>query len=232
MSVHIEAKKGDIAETVLLPGDPLRAKFIAENFLDNSICYNEVRGMYGYTGTYNGKRVSIQGSGMGAPSMSIYANELIKDYNAQKLIRIGSCGAFQRNVKVRDLVLAMTSSTDSSMNKTRFTGMDYSPVCDFEMLKMAHDRSKFLGVDTHVGGVLTSDEFYKDDPEAWVQWANYGVLAVEMETTALYTIAAKYDVKALTLLTVSDSLVTGEALSSEDREKSFTHMMDVALSLL
>ena len=232
MSVHIEAKKGDIAETVLLPGDPLRAKFIAETFLDNAVCYNEVRGMYGYTGSYNGKKVSVQGSGMGAPSMAIYANELVKDYNAKKLIRIGSCGAFQKEVKVRDLVLAMTASTDSSMNKTRFTGMDYSPVCDFELLKMAYDRSKFLGVDTHVGGVLTSDEFYKDDPEAWVQWANYGVLAVEMETTALYTIASKYDVKALTILTVSDSLVTGEALSTEDREKTFTHMMDVSLSLL
>ncbi|MCG8476483.1 MAG: purine-nucleoside phosphorylase [Cytophagales bacterium] len=231
MSVHIGAKKGEIAETVLLPGDPLRAKFIAENFLEDVVCYNEVRGMLGFTGTYQGKRVSVQGSGMGVPSIGIYVNELIQQYGVKKLIRIGSCGSYQEDVRVRDLVLAQTSSTDSSMNKLRFNGMDFAPAADFEMLKGAYEKAQEKGIRTHVGNILTSDEFYQDDPEAWKHWAKFGVLAVEMETTMLYTMAAKFGVKALTVLTVSDSLVTGEALPAEDRQLTFTNMMDVALTI-
>ncbi|BDD12788.1 purine nucleoside phosphorylase DeoD-type (plasmid) [Fulvitalea axinellae] len=231
MSVHIGAKPGDVAETVLLPGDPLRAKFIADNFLEDVTQYNEVRGMLGFTGTYKGKRVSVQGSGMGVPSIGIYANELITEFGAKQLIRIGSCGSFQENVKVRDLVLAQTTSTDSSLNKRRFHGMDFAPAGDFGLLLSAYNKAKELGIDPHVGNVLTSDEFYHDDPDAWKLWAKFNVLAVEMETTALYTLAAKYGIKALTILTVSDSLVTGEALDAESRQTTFTNMMEVALSL-
>lgn len=231
MSVHIGAKKGDIAETVLLPGDPLRAKFIAENFLEDVVCYNEVRGMLGYTGTYKGKRVSVQGSGMGVPSIGIYVNELIQQYDVKKLIRIGSCGSYQEDVRVRDLVLAQTSSTDSAMNKLRFNGMDFAPAADFVMLKEAYEKAQEMGIRTHVGNILTSDEFYQDDADAWKHWAKFGVLAVEMETTMLYTMAAKFGVKALTVLTVSDSLVTGEALPAEDRQSTFKDMMDVALTI-
>jgi len=231
MSIHIGAKEGEIASTVLLPGDPLRAKYIAENFLTDAICYNEVRGMYGYTGTYEGKRVSIQGTGMGVPSISIYLNELISSYKVENLIRIGSCGSMQPNIKIRDVILAMSTSTDSHINKIRFNGMDYAPTANYDLLKRANGIAVEKGISVKVGSVLTTDTFYHDDPNSWKHWANYGVLAVEMETAVLYTLAAKFKVNALSILTVSDSLVTREETTSEERQKTLNQMVEVALEL-
>lgn len=231
MSVHIGAKEGQIASTVLLPGDPLRAKFIAETFLENPVCYNEVRGMYGFTGTYKGKKISVQGTGMGAPSISIYANELIESYGAKKLIRVGTCGSIQEDVKVRDVVLAMGSATNSGINKMRFKGMDFSPIASFDLLRKAYDVAISKGIDVKVGNVLTSDLFYNDDPDAWKLWAKYGVLAIEMEAAALYTLGAKYGVDTLTILTVSDNIVTGEETTAQERQTTFTKMIEVALEI-
>lgn len=231
MSIHIGAKEGEIASTILLPGDPLRAKYIAENFLTDTICYNEVRGMYGYTGAYKGKRISVQGTGMGIPSVSIYLNELITSYKAKNLIRIGSCGSMQPDIKIRDVVLAMSASTDSHINKIRFNGMDYAPTANFDLLKKAYDIALEKDIPIKVGSVLTTDTFYHDAPNSWKHWANYGVLAVEMETAALYTLAAKFKVNALSILTVSDSLVTKEETTSEERQKTFNQMVEVALEL-
>ena len=231
MSIHIGAKEGDIAGTVLLPGDPLRAKYIAENFLSDSICYNEVRGMYGYTGSYKGKRISVQGTGMGIPSISIYVNELITNYRAKNFIRIGTCGSMQVDIKIRDVILAMSASTDSNINKIRFYGMDYASTANFDLLKKAYDIALEKGISVKVGSVLTTDTFYNDDPNSWKHWANYGILAVEMETAVLYTMAAKYKVNALSILTVSDSLVTREETTSEERQKTFIQMVEVALEL-
>ncbi|WP_139902465.1 purine-nucleoside phosphorylase [Clostridium thermarum] len=232
MSVHIGAKEGQIADRILLPGDPLRAKFIAETFLENPECYNEVRGMYGFTGTYKGKRVSVQGTGMGMPSISIYATELIQSYGVKKLIRVGTCGSFLEDVKVRDVIIAMSASTDSNINKLRFHGMDYAPTASFKLLKKAYDTSVEKGLNTKVGSVLSSDTFYNDEADSWKLWAKYGVMAVEMETAALYTIAAKFGVDALGILTVSDHLVTGELTSAEERQKTFTNMIEVALDTI
>ena len=232
MSIHIGAKEGDIASTILLPGDPLRAKYIAENFLTDTICYNEIRGMYGYTGTYKGKRISVQGTGMGIPSISIYVNELITNYKAKNLIRIGSCGSMQADIKIRDVILAMSASTNSHINKIRFNGMDYAPTADFNLLKKAYGIALEKNISVKIGSVLTSDTFYQDDPNSWKHWANYGVLAVEMETAALYSLAAKFKVNALSILTVSDSLVTREETTSEERQKTFNQMVEVALELV
>ena len=229
MSVHIGAEKGSIAETVLMPGDPLRARFIAENYLEEFYCYNEVRGMYGYTGIYKGKKVSVQGSGMGQASLSIYANELICDYNVKNLIRVGSCGSYHKDVKVRELVIAMSASTDSAMNRERFKGNSYAPTANYHLFKTMTDKASEMGVPFHAGNILATDTFYQDDPDHWKLWAEYGVLAVEMESAALYTLAAKHGVRALTVCTVSDNLATQEFTSSEEREKSFTKMMKLAL---
>ncbi len=231
MSVHMAAKENDIAQSILLPGDPMRAKYIAENFLEDPVCYNKVRGMYGYTGTYKGKRLSVQGTGMGIPSLSIYVNELITQYGVKNLIRVGTCGTMQPEIKLRDVILAMTSSTNSSINKQRFKGMDYAPAASFKLLKRAYDAATSRNMPVRVGGILSSDTFYDEDPEEWKLWAKYGVLAVEMETTGLYTLAAKYGVNALTILTVSDSLVTGQATTSEEREKTFKDMIEIALDV-
>ncbi len=229
MSIHIGAKKGEIAETILLPGDPLRARFVAENMLEGANCYNRVRGMLGYTGEYKGVPVSVQGTGMGMASHAIYVHELINDYGVKNLIRIGSCGGMQESVKLRDVLLAQTASTDSSMNRIRFKGMDFAPCASFRLLKTAYDIAGEQGVPVRVGAILSTDTFYGEDPDGWKLWARYGVLAVEMETSALYTIAARFGVDALTILTVSDDLVTGDATTSEEREKTFTDMMRVAL---
>jgi len=229
MSIHIGAKENEIASTVLLPGDPLRAKFIAENMLENAVCYNEVRGMYGFTGTYKGKKVSVQGTGMGIPSISIYANELITQYNVKKLIRIGTCGSINADVKVRDVILGMSACTDSNINNIRFKGMDFAPTANFGLLKNAYDSAKDLNIIPKVGSVLTSDTFYADEENAWKIWAKFGVLAVEMETAGLYTLAAKYGVEALSILTVSDSLVTGELTTAEERQTTFKQMIEIAL---
>ena len=232
MSIHISAKKGDIAESVLLPGDPLRAKFIAENLLENSVMYSKVRGMFGYTGSYKGQSISVQGTGMGIPSISIYATELVQEYGAKKLIRIGSCGSTNTKINLRDIIIAMSASTDASFNKLRFSGMDYAATADYELLEKAVKYARSRKTPFHVGKILTSDTFYQDDPEGWKLWADYGILAEEMETAALYTIAAKFNVKALALLTVSDDITTGATTTSEEREKTFTDMMEIALNTL
>jgi len=229
MSIHINAKQGDIASTVLMPGDPLRAKFIAETFLENAVCYNEVRGMYGYTGFYKGKRISVQASGMGVPSISIYAHELITNYHVKNIIRIGTCGSLQENIKIKDVIIAMASSHDSNINLQRFEGMTYAPTASFNLLKKAYDAAEKLDIKVRVGNIFTTDTFYHDNPKDWKRWADFGVLAVEMETVGLYTLAAKHSVHALTILTVSDSLVTGEAASAAERQTTFTQMMNIAL---
>lgn len=229
--LHIMAKEGSIAETVLLPGDPLRAKFIAENYLEDAVCYNEVRGMYGYTGTYKGKRISVQGTGMGLPSHSIYVNELIRFYGAKRLIRIGSAGSINDNVNVRDIVLAQSASTNSGINKRRFQGMDYAPTANFDLLSKAYSIAKDKGANVKVGNVLSSDLFYDDTGVSVKLWADYGCLAVEMETAELYTLAAKHNVEALSILTISDHIFKGEETTPEERQKSFTQMMEIALEL-
>jgi purine-nucleoside phosphorylase len=229
MSLHIGAEQGQIADTILLPGDPLRAKFIAENFLDDPVLYNEIRGIYGYTGTYKGKRISVQGTGMGIPSISIYTEELIRDYGVKTLMRVGSCGSVRKEIQLRDVILAMGSCTDSAVNRNRFAGRDFAPIADFGLLKTAYDVAEEKELPVHVGNVFTTDLFYHDDPDYWKKWAGYGILAIEMETTALYTLAAKYGVRALTILTVSDTIIDEGKVSSEDRQKSFTDMMELAL---
>lgn len=227
MSVHIGAEKGQIAETVLLPGDPLRAKYIADTYLEDVVCYNEVRGMYGYTGTYKGKRISVQGTGMGVPSISIYVNELIQSYDVQNLIRVGSCGAIKKDVNVRDVILAQTSSTDSQMNRVAFGPIDYAPCADFGLLKKAFDTAEAKNVAVRVGNVFTADQFYNEKPLELMD--QYGILAIEMETTALYTLAAKFGRKALSILTVSDHVLTGEETTAEERQTTFDEMILIAL---
>lgn len=229
MSIHIGAKQGDIANTILLPGDPLRAKFVAETFLEDIVCYNEVRGMFGFTGTYKGKRVSVQGTGMGIPSISIYANELITEYGVQNLIRIGTCGAMQEDIHLKDVILAMSASTDSSMNKIRFNNMDFAPTASFPLLLKAYNNAVKEDIPVKVGNILSTDTFYGDNPDDWKHWAEFGVLAVEMEAAALYTLAAKYKVNALAILTVSDSLITHELTTAEERQKTFRKMIEIAL---
>src|SRR5690625_850724 len=230
MSVHIGAKKGDIADTILMPGDPLRAKYIAENFLEDVIQYNEVRGMLGFTGTYKGKRISVQGSGMGVPSISIYLNELMSEYDVQTFIRVGTCGAMQEHINVRDIILAQGASTDSQVNRLVFNGIDYAPLADFDLLRKAYDTGVEKGMNLRVGNVFTSDTFYRDNAQEVNELlAKYKVLAIEMETTALYTLAAKFDRQALSILTVSDHILTGEETSAEERQTTFNEMMEIAL---
>lgn len=232
MSIHIAAKAGQIADRILLPGDPLRAKFIAENLLEGAECFNQVRNMFGYTGLYKGCRVSVMGTGMGMPSLSIYVNELIRDYGVRKLIRVGTCGGMRADVKLREVILAMSASTDSAVNKVRFNGMDFAPTAAFPLLVNAWEAAKAAGAQTHVGSVISSDSFYTEDPDQWKLWAKFGVLGVEMETAELYTLAAKYGVEALAILTVSDHLVSGEATSSEERQTSFKSMVEIALGAI
>ncbi len=229
MTVHIGAKPGQIAETVLMPGDPYRAKWAAETFLENAECVNEVRGMLGFTGTWNGHPVTIQGSGMGMPSLSIYANELIRDYGARTLVRIGSCGGMQDAVKVRDVILAMTSSTLSTPSRGIFRELNFAPCADWGLLSAAHAAAQDLGVPTHVGGIYSSDVFYDERPDLNEQMERHGILGVEMEAAELYILAARHKVRALAVLTVSDHLKTGEALPAQDRERSFGDMVEIAL---
>lgn len=232
MSIHLEAKKGDIAPTVLLPGDPMRAKWIAETFLDHPVCYNDVRGMLGYTGTYKGKPVSVQGTGMGIPSTLIYCHELINDYGVQNLIRVGSAGSYQKEVKIRDIVIAMAASSTSGINNTRFANADYSPTANFELFNKACQYAQKHDISIKAGNILSTDEFYEDDFESYKHWANYGVLCVEMETAGIYTVAAKFNIKALSILTISDSLVTGERTTTDERETTFKKMIEIALGIL
>lgn len=229
MSVHIGAKPGEIAEKILLPGDPLRAKYIAETFLENAECYNQVRGMLGFTGTYKGERLSVQGTGMGVPSISIYAHELMAEYGVNTLIRVGSCGAFLKEVNVRDVILAMSASTDSNLNRLQFQGIDFAATANFNLLKHAYDVTQEKDLPVHVGNVFTSDVFYNDYETLTETLRKHGTLAVEMETAALYTLAAKFQAKALSILTVSDHLVTGEATTAEERQTTFNQMIETAL---
>jgi len=228
MSVHINAKKGDIADTILLPGDPLRAKYIAETFLEDVVLYNEVRNMFGYTGTYKGKRISVQGTGMGVPSISIYVTELMNEYDVQKLIRVGTCGSIHKDVKVRDVILAQSASTDSKMNEIIFNGVNFAPTANFDLLLKAYNAGKEKGLNLKVGNVFTEDVFYNEHAEH-EKWAQYGILALEMESSALYTLAAKFGRQALSILTVSDHLLTGEVTSAEERQLTFNDMIVVAL---
>ena len=229
MSIHIAAKIGDIAETVLLPGDPKRAKWIAENYLENFFCYTDIRGMLGFTGTYKGKRISVQGTGMGIPSISIYITELMKDYGVKNLIRVGSAGSYQKDIKVRDIVIPMSTSTDSNINNRRFNGANFSPTVNFELFRIALKVTEEKNIKIKAGNILTSDEFYNDNSDYYKKWADFGVLAVEMETAGLYILAAKYKAKALSILTISDSLVSPEITSAEEREKTFSEMIELAL---
>lgn len=228
MSFHIGAKKGEVAESVLLPGDPLRAKYIAETFLEDAVCYNEVRGMLGFTGTYKGNRVSVQGTGMGMPSASIYIHELINDYGAKNLIRIGTCGAIQHDVKIRDVIIAQAAATNSAIIRNDFPGYDFPQIGNFGLIKKAYEVGEEKGLNLHVGNVLSSDLFYTDK-DAFTKLGDHGVLAVEMEAAGLYYLAAKFGVKALTLLTVSDHILTGEQTSAEERQTTFNDMIEVAL---
>ena len=230
MTIHIGAKIDEIADTVLLPGDPMRAKWAAEQFLTSPRLVNQVRGMFGYTGTINGNRVTIQGSGMGMPSLSIYANELIRDYNAQTLIRIGSCGGMQPNIDIRDIILAQTTTYVTTPSSTVMKEVSFSPCADFELLKNAHSFAEIKGFKTHVGNIYSSDTFYDERADLNEQMVRHGVLAVEMEAAELYTLAARFNRKALAILTVSDHLQTGEALPSDEREKTFAQMVEVALA--
>jgi len=233
MSTHIGAERGQIAERVLMPGDPLRAKWIAEKYLDEATCYSTVRNMLGFTGTYRGTPVSVQGSGMGMPSCSIYTHELINEYGVTTLVRVGSCGALTESLGLRDVVAASGASTDSAMNRMRFDGLiDYAPVADFALLRAAVDAAERHGVEMRVGPVFAADAFYGDRPDLYDRLAEYGVLAVEMETAALYTIAARFRARALTVLTVSDHIKTGERTSALDREQTFGAMVEIALDAI
>lgn len=230
MSIHIGAEKGQIAETVLMPGDPYRAKWAAETFLKDVECVNQVRGMLGFTGTWNGNRVTIQGSGMGMPSLSIYANELIRDFGARTLIRIGSCGAMQDAVKIRDVIIAMTASSLSTPSSGVFRELNFAPCADWSLLRAAVAAAEDKGTPIHVGGIYSSDVFYDERPDLNEQMTRHGILGVEMEAAELYNVAARHGARALAVLTVSDHLITGEALSSEDRERSFGDMVEIALN--
>ncbi len=230
MTIHIGAKPGEIAETVLLPGDPYRAKWVAETFLENPVCINQVRGMLGYTGSWRGNPVTVQGSGMGMPSLSIYVNELINDYGAKTLIRIGSAGGMADKVGIRDIVLAMTSSTLGSPSRGIFREFNYSPCADWHLLRAAAAAAETKGVKTHIGGIYSSDTFYDERADLNQQMVRHGILAVEMEAAELYTLAARYRCRALAILTISDHLLTGEALPSDDRERSFGDMVEIALA--
>ncbi|MEQ9258452.1 MAG: purine-nucleoside phosphorylase [Roseovarius sp.] len=230
MSIHISAEPGQIAETVLLPGDPLRAKWAAERFLTDPVQVNETRGMLGFTGHWKGHRVTLHGSGMGMPSLSIYANELIRDHGARRLIRIGSCGAMQKHLSLRDVILASTASSVSTPSSTILRELNFAPAADFTLLVAAHIAAQARGITPHVGGIYSSDTFYDERPDLTEQLTRHGVLAVEMEAAELYTLAARHGAQALAVLTVSDHLQTGAALPAREREQSFSDMVEIALA--
>lgn len=229
MSVHIEAKEGEIADKILLPGDPLRAKYIAETFLEDVVCYNNVRGMLGFTGTYKGERISVQGTGMGMPSAGIYMQELIQSYGVKKLIRVGTCGAISEDVHVRDLIIAQGAVTSSSMVQKHFGEFHFAPIADFQLLKTAYELATEHGVTTHVGNILSEDTFYKDDMTSTLRLADYNVMGVEMEAAILYYLGAKFGVQTLTICTVSDHIVTGEETSAAERQTTFNDMIKIGL---
>lgn len=229
MTIHIGAEPGDIAETVLMPGDPYRAKWAAETFLQDTRLVNETRGMLGFTGTWNGHPVTIQGSGMGMPSLSIYANELIRDFGAKTLIRIGSCGGMQDHVKIRDVIIAMTATSISTPSSGILRDLNFAPCANWTLLERAVKAANKKTVNTHIGGIYSSDVFYDERPDLNEQMVRHGILGVEMEAAELYTVAARHGCRALAVLTVSDHLLTGEALPAEQRESSFGDMVEIAL---
>lgn len=230
-SIHIEANVGDIAETVLLPGDPLRAKHVAESFLDDAVCYNKVRNMLGFTGYYRGKKISIQGTGMGMGSIGIYVNELINTYDCKQLIRVGTCGTIQTYMKLGQVILAMSASGDADANSHYFEGMHYAATADFDLLMKAYNVANELNIKTYQGSVFSTNTFYDDAPNRWDKWQQHGILGVEMETQILFTLAKRFGRKALSILTVSDNIITGAASTAKERELSYNDMMKIALEL-
>ena len=232
MTPHNNARPGDYAEAVLLPGDPLRAKWIAETFLEDAVCYSSVRNMLGYTGTFRGERFSVQGTGMGQPSLAIYVTELIKEYDVRQLVRVGSCGSLVDGLALRDVVLAISASSDSSMNTLRFSGLHYSPTADYALLRAADDAATGRGGTVTVAQIFSSDSFYSDRPELRDALVGYGVIAVEMECHALYTLAAQHGRRALTVCTVSDHIPTGAQTSAQEREQTFGPMVEIALDAM
>ena len=230
-SIHISAEVGQIAETILLPGDPMRAKHVAENLLEDAVCFNQVRGMLGFTGMYNGKKVSIMGSGMGMGSAAIYVNELIETYGVKQLIRVGTCGAIKKELEVGQVILAMSASGDSGANRSYFGGLHYAATADFDLLLHAHSAAQRLGVDTKQGSIFSTNTFYDDDPQRWDKWEQHGILGVEMESQILFTLAKRLDAKALAILTVSDNIRTGASASSKEREQSYMDMMRIGFEL-
>lgn len=229
MTIHIGAKPDEIAETVLMPGDPLRAEWAARTFLTDAVCVNRVRGMLGFTGLWRGQRVTIHGSGMGMPSLSIYANELIRDYGARTLIRVGSAGGYQPHTLVRDVILAQAACSVSTPSSTILREVNYAPIADWGLLSAAYRAGQARGTRLHVGNIFSSDTFYTERTDHTEQLTRHGVLAVEMEAAELYILAARYGVRALAILTVSDHIVTGEELSADQRERSFGEMIEIAL---
>lgn len=230
-SIHIGAKVGDIAETVLLPGDPLRAKHVADTFLTDAVCYNNVRGMLGFTGYYKGKRVSIQGTGMGMGSHAIYVHELINTYHVKNLIRVGTCATIQEHINLGQVLLAMSASGDSDANSLYFKGMHYAATADFDLLLKAYNTANELNIKTYQGPVFSTNTFYDDAPNRWEIWKKHGIIGVEMESQILFTLAKRFNVKALSILTVSDNILTGEATTAMEREQSFNDMMKIALEI-
>ncbi len=226
---HISANVGDFAETVLMPGDPLRAQYIAENFLDDAVQVTGVRNMYGFTGTYKGKPVSIMGSGMGIPSMSIYARELIVSFGVKNIIRIGTCGGIGTDIKIRDVIFAQGASTDSNVNRARVRGYDFAAIANFDLLLNGVNAAKELGIEAKVGNVFTTDTFYQADDSFYKDLDKLGMLAVDMETAGLYGVAAEYGANAMALFTVSDHVITGEATPSDERQSTFNEMVKIAL---
>ncbi len=231
MSIHIEARPGEIAETVLLPGDPLRARYVAETLFEEASCYNQVRGMLGYTGTYQGRKVSIQGTGMGIPSISIYLHELIHEYKVKNLIRVGTCGGIQEYLELGQVLLAMGACSDSATNQLAFDKIQYAPIASYPLLWGANQAAESMNIDCLVGNIYSTDLFYLDDPHRYDQLIAHDVMAVDMETSALYTIAAREGCRALSVLTVSDHIITGAKSSSQEREQKYMDMMKIALGI-
>ncbi|QSE98105.1 purine-nucleoside phosphorylase [Fulvivirga lutea] len=232
MSIHIGAKDGEIANTVLVCGDPLRAEHIANTYLEEAICYSSVRNMLGFTGNYNGKRISVQGTGMGQPSLAIYLHELIHEYGAKRIIRVGTCGALNQDIELGDIIVAQGASTDSNMNKLIFSGLDFAPLPDYGLMSSAIKEAERQHIKVIVGNVFSTDYFYfKDDPERWKIWINHGILCAEMESSLLFTMAAAEGVRACSILTVSDNIILGKACTTEERESSFNDMMKIALNI-
>ena len=226
---HINAEDGAFAETILLPGDPLRAKYIAETFMDDVKQVTDVRNMFGFTGSYKGKPVSVMGTGMGIPSCSIYATELITEYGVKNLIRVGSCGSVSTKIKLLDVIIGMGASTDSKVNRIRFNGHDFAALADYDLLRKAVDAAKARGVDARVGNIFSADLFYSPEENAFDLMEKYNILGVEMEAAGLYGVAAEYGANALCILTVSDQIRTGEKATAEERQTSFNDMLQIAL---